>query len=329
MTLRLTIDETRFGAHVGSLHDAVANLVPVVKGNGYGIGRAELTRRAARRAEEIAVGTVHEAAQFLQYEARAADVLVLTPALHLPVGDDERSLLPPNAVLTVGHDAHLAALVTGGWTGRVAVKLASSMHRYGASVEECARLVGLVDRAGLEVHRFVLHTPLLGEAYTETDALGEIEAWLEHLDPRITLSVSHLTIPGFQGLVARHPERRFNLRAGTALWHGDKSFLHLTADVVDVRPVEAGGRAGYRSATVERTGSLVMIGAGSAHGVGDLPGGLSPFHHHRRRLALLEAPHMHTSMAMVPAGHPVPEIGEWVDVQRPLIGVVPDEVLWR
>ena len=53
-----------------------------------------------------------------------------------------------------------------------------------------------------------------------------------------------------------------------------------------------------------------MIGAGTAHGVHPLDDGRSPFHFARRRLALLEPPHMHTSMVVVPAGEPGPEEGD-------------------
>jgi hypothetical protein len=71
-----------------------------------------------------------------------------------------------------------------------------------------------------------------------------------------------------------------------------------------------------------------MVGAGSAHGVAPLADGRSPFHFARRRLGLHEAPHMHTSMAFVPAGEPCPAVGDRVDVQRPLITTAVDEVVW-
>ena len=125
------------------------------------------------------------------------------------------------------------------------------------------------------------------------------------------------------------PDHRFRIRAGTALWHGDKAALHLGADVLDVRPVRAGEHAGYRQGVVPCDGTLVMIGAGTAHGVHPLDDGRSPFHFARRRLALLEPPHMHTSMVVVPAGEPAPEPGDVVDVQRPLIATLVDEVRWR
>ena len=44
---------------------------------------------------------------------------------------------------------------------------------------------------------------------------------------------------------------------------------------------------------------------------------------------LHEPPHMHTSMAFVPDGAPLPEIGASVDLQRPLTMTTVDIVEWR
>jgi hypothetical protein len=112
------------------------------------------------------------------------------------------------------------------------------------------------------------------------------------------------------------------------LWHGDKSMLHLEADVVDRRTVRSGDIAGYRRVTVPFDAHLLMIGAGTANGVTELPGGSSPFHLHRRRLALVERPHMHTAMALVPLDEEPPQIGSWVDVQRPLTMTTVDRIEW-
>ena len=71
-----------------------------------------------------------------------------------------------------------------------------------------------------------------------------------------------------------------------------------------------------------------MIGAGTAQGVATLPGGRSPFHFDQTRLALLEPPHMHTSMAFIPSGQFVPAIGDRVDLQRPLHMTTVDEYEW-
>ena len=44
MTIRLTIDRDRWWNHVSFVAGDVTGLVPVVKGNGYGLGRIELAR---------------------------------------------------------------------------------------------------------------------------------------------------------------------------------------------------------------------------------------------------------------------------------------------
>jgi hypothetical protein len=75
-------------------------------------------------------------------------------------------------------------------------------------------------------------------------------------------------------------------------------------------------------------GTIVMVGAGTANGVTPLTDGRSPFHHIRRRIDLVEPPHMHTSMLYIPFGQKVPDIGEWIDVQRPLTMTRPDLIVW-
>jgi alanine racemase len=317
MTISLTVDERAWRAHVAGFAAAVDGLVPVIKGNGYGFGRTLLAHEAVALADTVAVGTIDEA-----HGIEAPAILVLTPVRTM-------SLFPPrDVVLTVGALEHVAVVERSGWRGRVAVKLESSMHRYGAAPAEHAALVDAARRAHLTVDSFMLHLPLPSATYETSAAVAEIASWLAVLDPALPLSVSHVDPTTFAELRHAHPDREWRLRAGTALWHGDKSFLHLTADVIDTRHVRAGTRAGYRGAVVEVDATLVMIGAGSASGLTVLADGRSPFHHRRRRLALLEPPHMHTSIAVVPAGEPCPDPGEAVDVQRPLTTIVPDHVVW-
>jgi hypothetical protein len=141
--------------------------------------------------------------------------------------------------------------------------------------------------------------------------------------------VSHLDAVSYARVRDAVPEQRWRIRLGTVLWHGDKSFFQLAADVVQVRPVAAGQRAGYRLHEVPADGHLVMVTAGTAHGIPPPPDGRSPFHFARRRLALLEPPHMHTSMVFVPAGDPLPAVGEQVDVQLPLTRTLVDRIVER
>ena len=305
MTIRLTVRTALWRSHVARIVNEVDGLVPVVKGNGYGFGRVELARLAAEFADTVAVGTVHE----LDGLPDGLHPVVLTPTLAPPT-----TTLP---ILTIGNDVHLDVL--DGWNGRVVVKLASSMQRYGRGIE----LVDAARRRGLDVVGVSIHPPLAG---TVADHRNEVVAALDGVEPGSTVWVSHLDPDAAASLPDTHTYR---LRLGTALWHGDKSFLRLSADVIDVRPVAAGSLAGYHQAPVAADGHLVMVGAGSANGVTALADGRSPFHFEQRRLALHEAPHMHTSMAFVPLGDPVPPIGASIDLQRPLTMTLVDEYDWQ
>ena len=289
----------------------VDGLVPVVKGNGYGFGRATLHHIARTLSDNVCVGSVDE----LDNVPATVTPVVLTPTMVRP----ETTAM----VLTIG--SHEQVDVLAGWQGRVLVKLQSSMRRFGVAPTELDHVTSDARTAKLQMIGYSLHLPLAG---SETDRVGEIEAWLDHLDPRLPLWLSHLQPQAYSALQARHPQRRFRLRLGTLLWHGDKSFLQLHTDVLAVREIHAGDRAGYRLTEVGDDGNLVVVGAGSAHGVAALGDGSSPFHFARTRLNLLEPPHMHASMLLAPVGTPCPTVGEQVDVQRPLIATVVDEVEW-
>jgi hypothetical protein len=316
VTVRLTVDERAWHAHVDATALATTGLVPVVKGNGYGFGRRTLMPRAAALSDEIAVGTVFEAADV----PSGRTAVVLTPALHIPVD------LPQGSVLTIGSVTHIEALRAAAWRGPVTAKLATSMQRFGARPDALTELLQRAAEAGLDVVGFAAHLPLAG---TDDDRLTEVLRWLPLL-PEGALSVSHLG-PGAQHRLAEIAGRRtIRVRLGTSLWHGDKTMLHLGVDVCDIHRAVAGDPAGYRAAILPDDGWLVLAGGGSAHGIAALEDGRSPFHFARRRLAMVEPPHMHTTMLFAGDGEgPVPGVGEFLDLQRPLLGTDVDELVWR
>jgi alanine racemase len=305
VTITLSVRTALWRANVARLASTIDGLVPVVKGNGYGFGRLALTALAAEFTDTVAVGTVHELAGL----PATITPVVLTPTLQAPP-----STLP---ILTVGNTAHLDALA--GWRGRVLVKLTSSMQRYGATPD----LVETARARGLDVAGVSIHLPLDG---SPGEHAGEITRRLGGIDSDLPVWVSHLDPDTYASLPSTH---EYRLRLGTSLWIGDRSLLQLSADVLDVRPVDAGTPAGYRQGVVPGQGHLVMIGAGTANGVTPLSDGRSPFHFRRERLVLHEPPHMHTSMAFVPDGAPLPEIGARIDLQRPLTMTTVDIVEWR
>ncbi|MFM7744065.1 MAG: alanine racemase [Actinomycetota bacterium] len=322
MALRLTVRRDAFFDHVRSVARDIPHLVPVVKGNGYGLGRgrlAELIGDLLPDVDTIAVGTIHEANDVpTRYVAHVMN----------PVSDADFASLaavPDNAVLTVGSQRDVDVLARSGWKGRVVVKLASSMRRFGVHRDGFGALVHDVARVGGTIHACSIHPPTTGD---DPSRLAEIRAWLPLLPGCVTLSVSHLSPASLAQLRNDSDRRTVEARLGTALWHGTKGHFALHADVIRTEPCRTGETAGYRATAVPGDGTLVVIGAGSAHGVMPLPNGDSPFHFSKQRIALVESPYMHSSIAFVPMGEPCPAEGDFVDVQRPLTMVHPDVTEW-
>ena len=242
-------------------------LVPVVKGNGYGFRRWNLMPLAGQLAAEVAVGTV--------YEVRDVPVgivpIVLTPTLTVPPQS-----LPRSTVLTVGSIQHVHALVHHGWRGDVMVKLQSSAMRFGVTQPEFVPLIEELRANHFTIHGYAIHPPIEGDP---TNHVRDIERWMRIIPNDAPVYVSHLDAASYEHVRSRHPERSFRIRLGTALWHGDKSMMQLSADVLDHHPVETGMRAGYRQIAIAGPGEIVLVGCGTAHGVRLLDDGRSPFHY--------------------------------------------------
>lgn len=314
MTLRLTVRRDDWMRHVSDTVLQFGEIVPVIKGNGYGFSRQVLVHHATGMSRQIAVGTVFEASEV----PNTHDAVVLTPIVtpHSPI--------PTNAILSVGSPAHVDALVASGFSSRVLIKLRSSMMRFGATREEIPALVRKVRDAGLEHVGWSIHPPLPQE---NLDHAPEVGAAISHLPDSLPIYVSHLAAHSLAQLRSAHPGRKIVMRSGTHLWLGDKSMVELAADVLDVHE-GVSGSAGYRLNPLPEGGSIVVIGAGTAHGVNVVGNEQSPFHFQRRRLSLLEAPHMHSSMVVVPRGEGAPSVGDFVDVQQPMTRVTVDTIDW-
>ncbi|HQV58933.1 MAG TPA: alanine racemase, partial [Ilumatobacteraceae bacterium] len=239
MTLRLSVDRTAWLSHVADVAESLPGLVPVVKGNGYGFGRAPLHIIAATLSPYVCVGSVYE----LDHLVPGVRPIVLTPATVVPNTVDE------HVVLTVGSVADVHAL--GDWGGQVMVKLCSSMRRYGASPDELGDVFDAVAASGRSVFAVGIHLPLAGD---DDQRRAEIDAWLVRLPAEVPLWVSHLGTLAWADLRRDYPARSLLQRVGSRLWHGSKSFLRLRADVSVVRPVRAGEIAGYRATPVPSDG---------------------------------------------------------------------------
>jgi alanine racemase len=316
MTLRLTVNRQAWLDHVRLTASQHGTTLPVVKGNGYGFGRPILFEQTAHLADQVAVGTVYE----------ATDVPTsLTPVVLTPVGSLLPHSLPARAVLTVGSLNHVASLRSHNWQGSVLIKLQSTMQRFGVAGNELVAMHSACAQASLNVVGYSIHPPLNNNYQ---DRSGEVSCWMDLLTDNLPIHASHLTAEQIGLLRSQFPNRTFISRIGTALWLGDKSMMKLTAEVLDVHPV-AGGTAGYRSTALPGSGHVVIVGAGSAHGVSEIVGVGSPFHFAQQRIALVEPPFMHTSMLFIPEGQRIPRVGESVDVQQPLTRVNADTISWE
>jgi len=318
MGLTLRVDSAAWQQMVNKALSDFPEVIPVVKGNGYGFGRPWLLRKAQELgATEVAVGSIFEVAD-------AAEV-GLTPIVLTPSLDLGQFLPHPSAVLTVGSDEQLGHLLRFRPAGSAVVKVLTSMRRHGFGVADATDAAGRLAAHGVSVHSYAVHPGLNLDAAARYDEVATIVAALPS-GSRVTLS--HVDVDSFVRLGARFPNHRFSMRLGSMLWHGDKEAFSLTAVAIDVRPVRAGDAVGYRGVAVPGDGTLVVVDAGASHGVQPFADGSSPFHFARRRLALLEPPHLHVSMVFVPTGDPTPSVGDRVDVQRPLITTQVDQVVW-
>ena len=316
MTLRLSVDSSSWNLHFHEVAKSLLNVVPVVKGNGYGFGRQTLMSHAASIANEIAVGTVFEA-----HDVPAnCTAIVLTPA-----GRELPESLPQTAVLTVGSLQHIENLKNNSWRGSVVVKLRSSMNRYGANKDELTDVLAALKIAGLTHVGWSIHPPLDGQP---EDHLREIKHWMSELSSDLPWFISHTNAVNANELRKEFSKNKIRVRSGTSLWLGDKSMIKLTADVLDIRSVKKGETAGYRNVEITSDSTIAMIGVGTSHGVHLVGAELSPFHFNQQRLALVEPSHMHTSMVLIPEKSQSLKITDSIEVHQPLTRVYPDIISW-
>ncbi|GAA1912072.1 alanine racemase [Nocardioides hwasunensis] len=345
MSLTLSVDGDRWRSHLLTTVRAHPGIVPVAKGNGYGLGVGRLARRAqwlADRAPEtgasldtLAVGTYDELGEAAT--RYAGDLLVLTPwrpfgaALEI----DERTAT--RVVHTVSRPEDLAALRERDPDARFVLEQLTSMLRHGMTRRELTAAAEIVGRGRSGLRGVAMHLPL-----NTTSHLGEVSRLINEVVasglPTRTVFVSHLTRSELERLATTYPDFTVRPRMGTDLWLGDRGALRVTATVLDVHAVERGDTFGYRGRSVPKSGHIVVVSGGTAHGIGlEAPtgdqslkaraatlarGGLdavgfvrSPFSIDGKQRLFAEPPHMQASMLFVPSGARVPRVGEDIDVR--------------
>ncbi|HZE65340.1 MAG TPA: alanine racemase [Sporichthyaceae bacterium] len=338
--LRLEIDRTRFDAGLKKVAADFPGLVPVAKGNGYGLGIARLAREAAALGADIlAVGTAAEVGQLggVPFER----VVVLTP--HLP-GD------PVSDGANLVHTAAGAAALRDLAGRAVVVECRTSLRRHGVEAGELPAVAEAL--AGARLEGFALHLPM--NRPSGVNPVAEVDEWVGRLAeaglPTATIWVSHLSAAEVSDLTQRHPASRFRARIGTRLWLGDRGALRARARVLDVEQLKRGERFGYRQRRARAAGHLLVVAGGTAHGIGlaapravagpvsrakvaaeaglaTVNMALSPFSWAGRQRWFAEPPHMQVSLLWLPAGVSPPAVGEYLDVDTRMTTTTFDAVV--
>lgn len=346
MSLVLSVDGNRWRAHLIDTVTELKGIVPVAKGNGYGFGIGHLARRCAwldhqsattgSPIDMMAVGTYLE----LQHVATrfAGDLMVLTPWRPLGAALDVPETLSPRVIHTVSRIADVRDLLERAPAARFVLEQLTSMRRHGMTrreLLEAANVLGERRLSGLA--GVAMHLPLNTASH-----LGEVTRLLNDVVatglPTRTVFVSHLTTAELARLRTTYPDFTIRPRIGTDLWLGDRGALRVSATVLDVHPVERGDTFGYRGRSMPKSGHILVVSGGTAHGIGlEAPTGdhslrsraatiarsgmdvvgvvRSPFSIDGKQRLFAEPPHMQASMLFVPSGARVPEVGEDIDVR--------------
>jgi alanine racemase len=342
MSLILNVDGERWRTHLTTVAEAYPGLVPVIKGNGYGFTDGRLARRAQWLAargfgiDTVAVGTYDELKEVApRFDG---DLLVLTPWRPFGSALEVDPSLRGRVIHTIGRLADVDDLLSRQPDARFVLEQVTSMLRHGLTTRELwATTPVLARHPRARLEGIALHLPLAqGSHLSEASRLvnDAVAAGLG----TTTVWVSHLTRSELAGLRTAYPEFTFRPRIGTELWLGDRGALRVTSTVLDVHPVERGDVFGYRGRTAPRDGHVLVVGGGTAHGIGlEAPsgestlkaraatlarGGLdavgfvrSPFSIDGKQRLFAEPPHMQASMLFLPDGTHVPAVGDRIDVR--------------
>lgn len=255
-----------------------AQIIAVVKGNGYGLGLVSYARfLTAQGVALLAVSTVEEAAA-LRDAGITAQLLMLSSTA-LP--EEIAALLTRDVILTVGSaDAARAvsdAAAVRGVTARVHVKLDTGMGRYGFLPQETAEAAALLQALpALQVEGVFTHlsdaanakcTALQYRRFTEGVRILQeagIDTGLRH----VCASTAFL----------RYPEMHLDaVRLGSALLGrlsvpdtlGLERIGWLEAQVTELKTLPAGWPVGYTGAyRTRRETRLALLPVGYTSGVG-------------------------------------------------------------
>jgi len=258
MTLFLEVNSDAFKEHLNKTLKDYQDLVPVIKGNGYGFGLDNLAIEAKRLSlTTICVGTVFEA--FKLEKAFGEEILVLEPFNKKDVSSAtvwqslENRFIKTISSLDSGFDFNSPFVIEG----------LTSTNRFGVKLESLQQ-IGEFNNPNLR--GLALHLPIAKPKKSKVDQiLLWIEKW-EQLSQNKNIWLSHISVEQLQQLKKIKPEITFKTRVGTELWLGDKSFLSAKSVVLAV--LEGNNSAGYTQKKLAKNKKLIVVSGGTANGIG-------------------------------------------------------------
>ena len=296
MTFSLNVNAAKFRGHLVSVMNSYATsgaeLVPVIKGNGYGFGRDLLADEASRLGcNRIAIGTVWELGQALA--DFAGQILVLEPfnSSDAPAVEKWRQHLEHNAarIIVTVSKVDLAAVRSAG-AKDIYLEGKTSLSRFGILPYDMQSISNFDD---LNVLGLSLHLPIVQAAH-KVDATTEIssafdgaalsqsmtETWnwivlYQEMSTKFSLpkhlSLSHVSEDQVKSLKKMVQSYNFDLeievRVGTKLWLGEPSALQATGTVLQIHEITHQQTVGYQQIATGTNKRLIVVSGGTAHGV--------------------------------------------------------------
>ena len=334
MSLSLHVDNnswtTHIKKHIENYSSANSEVVPVIKGNGYGIGKSNLAKKAVELGLlEVAVGTVFEAKEVLANGIKT--VLIMDPIKDIDeLAFKELSTINNSSLLLT-----ISCLKDAQNVGKtpVVIEGLTSMNRFGLKINE------LKDVSSLNIKGLSLHLPIENPQQSKVD---QVTNWIENyskqcLGAEKIIYLSHISESELRVLKTKFPEFKFKARIGTKLWIGDLKAFQIKATVLEVHEPNT-YKFGYRQREISSKQRLIVVSGGTSHGIGlqaprsnvtlkqrlvaILSGlleafdySLSPFVINGKQRWFAETPHMNVSLLKLPTSVAAPKVGTTISAQ--------------
>ena len=324
MSLTLFVNNNYWTNSLKNVLNAYENsLIPVIKGNGYGIGKSNLAKKSEELGlTEIAIGTIFEAQEIINCDFN--QIIVMDPIKDLDKNafDELKKINDKRLVLTLSDIKDATNLENT----PVIVEVLTSMKRFGLTANDLKTL------SNYQILGLSLHLPIENST---NGKITEVKNWLkiyEEVLPQAkkVVYLSHLGKEEFLKIKKEFPNFVFKLRLGTKFWLNDLSNFQIKSTVLAVHDVND-ENIGYRQRKINDN-YIVIVSGGTSHGVGlqaprsntnlksritSILAGvleafdqtLSPFVISGKQRWFAETPHMNVSMLKLSKNITPPKVG--------------------